>query len=100
MWLIAVLGVGCKKKSAGADCKAIAGHIVEIAQTELEALPPDQRVAAAAQLPTVRSELVNRCEKSSSDFAKVAPCIMKASSKNELTSCAPELTGSDSGDKP
>ncbi len=88
--LVGVLPISAScgsSKSGDLDCKAIAEHIVEIARTDLAKLEKEQQQAGEAQLPTVRSELVERCERETDQFAAAQACILKASTKADIEAC-------------
>lgn len=79
---------GCSKGSTEElSCPEVADKVVSILKSEMGNLEEAQRTALTAQLATVRSELIEDCKKDPDFFTSKSPCIMKATSKNDLEGC-------------
>jgi len=81
--------VGCSQNKGQTElsCPAVADKVVDIIKAEMGKLPEDQRTALGAQLATIRSEVIEDCNRDPDFFEPKAACIMKATSQADLATC-------------
>lgn len=85
---LAVAASACGK-SDGSDCKAVAAHVAELLERDIERGGDAERLAEARlNLPPLRDALVQSCEDGEWSDA-VRRCIVDAQSADELDACGP-----------
>jgi len=92
--LVVVIALaGCRERSAGTPCAAVAGHYYAIARDALAAAkPPDElRRDVADQLPALRDTLQQACEDGAWSAA-IRDCMILAPDHAALQTCERDLT--------